>query len=151
MYYQSEPVSCEQFLDYLDKLPWCQQAESVLVAVHHCSPEVVDMFKHHDVKVYPGGLKIKLDKSTTHMLKSKFEEGEPIPLLLVWKKEGIELSFRTHKSNDFPYDTWDNPAAAAYEREAIFIEAEELGEKVADCLTKHLTSAKACPPRIPKL
>jgi hypothetical protein len=151
MYYQSEPISCELFLDYLDKLPWCKQEENTLVAVHHCSPEVIDTFKHHDVKVYPGGLQIKLNKSTTHMLESKFEQGEAVPLLLVWKEAGIEMSFRTHKSSDFPYDTWENPAAAAYEREAILIESQELGQRVSNCFKKHLMSAKSCPSRIPKL
>ncbi len=151
MYYQSEPVSCEQFLEYLDRLAWCKQTGETLVAVHYCSPEVIETFKHHDVKVYPGGLTIKLEKSTMHMIESKFKEGEPLPLLLVWKEDGIELSFRTHKSNDFPYDTWDNPAAAAYQREAIFIAASELGEKVSDYFRKHLTNSKDCPTHIPKL
>ena len=59
MYYQSEPVSCEQFLDYLDKLPWCKQGDYSLVAVDHCSLEVIETIKHHDLKVFPGGLRIK--------------------------------------------------------------------------------------------
>jgi hypothetical protein len=150
MYYKSEPAKLDN-LDYLDKLPWCKQADQTLVAVHHCSPEIIEMFKHHEVKVYPGNLRIKLDKATLHMLESKFKEGEPIPVLLVWKKEGIELSFRTYKSSDFPYDTWENPAAEAYERETIFIEAQELGETMLNCFEKHLNSAQACPTRIPKL
>ena len=77
MYYQSEPVSCEQFLDYVDKLPWCKQGDSTLVAVHHCLPEVIETFKHHDVRVYPGGLIIKLNQSTLHMLESQVQEEEP--------------------------------------------------------------------------
>ncbi len=136
MYYQSESVSCENFLDYLDKLPWCKQGESTLVAVHHCSSEAIDTFKCHEVRVYPGGLKIKLDKSTMHMLESKFKEGEAVPLLLVWKEDGIEMSFRTHKSTDYPYDTWDNPAAAAYERKAIIIPIQELGNGALECFKK---------------
>ncbi len=151
MYYQSEPVSCEQFLDYLDKLPWCKQGDSTLVAVHHCSPEVIETIKHHDLKVFPGGLRIKWNKSTLHMLESKFQEGEPVPLLLVWKADGTEISFRTHKSADFPYDSWNNPAGEAYEREAVFIGADELGKAVSTCFHKHLDDAKICPTTVPVL
>ena len=151
MYYQSEPVSCEKFLDYLDKIPWCKQGASTLVAVHHCTPEIIETMKHHDLKVFPGGLRIKLNKSTVHMLETKYREEEPIPLLLVWKEDGIEMSFRTHRSADFPYDTWDNPAAEAYEREAVFIAAEELGERANNCFHKHLENSKMCPIRIPEL
>jgi hypothetical protein len=151
MYYQNEPVSCEQFLDYLDKLPWCKQSEATLVAVHQCTPEVIEVIKHHDVKVYPGHMIIKMNKSTLHMLEDKFRQEEPLPLLIVWKKDGLEMSFRTHNSADFPYDTWNNPAGEAYEREAVFIAAEELGPKVANCFNKHINGAKICPTTVPKL
>ena len=151
MYYRNEPVSCEQFLEYLDKLPWCKQGEASLVAVHHCSPEVIEVIKHHHVTVNPGEIQIKLNKSTLSMLETKFEEDEPVPLLLVWKEAGIEMSFRTHKSADFPYDMWQSPAAAAYERESIFVPAEELGPQFEACLKKHLTSATTCPVTIPRL
>ncbi len=153
MHYQSEPVSCEQFLEYLDKLPWCKQGESKLVAVHHCSAEVIEILRHHehDLKVYPGAVSIKLNKSTLSMLENKLSAGEPVPLLLIWLGEGIEISFRTHKSMDFPYDMWQNPAAAAYERETMFIRASELGGQFSACYKKHLSGAKACPTSIPTL
>ncbi len=151
MHYQSEPVGCEQFLNYLDKLPWCKQGDNTLVAVHSFAPEMIEMIKHHDVKVYPGSMIIKMTKSTLHMLESKFKEGEPVPLLLVWKEDGLEISFRTHKSGDFPYDTWNNPAGEAYEREAVFILTDELGEKAENCFKKHLKTTKICPVTVPKL
>jgi hypothetical protein len=153
MYSKSKPASCEQFLDHLDKLPWCKQGESKLVAVHHCSPAVIEVLRHHDhdLKVYPGAIHIKLNKSTLSMLEEKFAAEQPVPLLLVWTKDGVEMSFRTHKSADFPYDIWQNPAAAAYERESVFIVAEELGEQSLACLNKHLAAAKTCPVTIPPL
>jgi hypothetical protein len=153
MYSRSKPASCEQFLDHLDKLPWCKQGDSKLVAVHHCSPEVIEVLRSHDhdVKVNPGGVHIKLNKSTINTLQEKCEAGEAIPLLLIWIDGGVELSFRTHKSSEFPYDMWQNPAAAAYETESIFISAQELGERVSECFKKHLLQAKTCPTNIPQL
>ena len=153
MYSKSKPASCEPFLEHLNKLPWCKQDESKLIAVDHCSPEVIAVLRSHDhdLKVYPGGVPIKLNKSTLSMLEDKFASEEAVPLLLIWKKEGVEMSFRTHKSADFPYDMWQNPAAAAYERESVFITADELGEQYSLYLNKHLAEAKACPVTIPSL
>ncbi len=149
MYYKSEPVSCKQFLEYLDKLPWCKQGDTTLIAVHHCSPEVIEVIKDHELKVYPGGLSIKLNKSTLSMLDTKYKQEEPVPLLLVWKAEGVEMSFRKYKSAEFPYDIWQNPAAAAYERESVFVAAEELGNQFNTCYKKHLDTAKTCAVSIP--
>jgi hypothetical protein len=153
MYSRSKPTSCEQFLEYLDKLPWCKQADSKLVAVHHCSSEVVEVLRahDHDLKVYPGGVPIKINKSTLSMLEEKDKAGESVPLLLVWAATGVEMSFRTHKSAEFPYDMWQNPAAAAYERESVFVEAKELGSQASECFNKHIAGAKACPSTIPSL
>lgn len=79
MYYQNEPVTCEQFLDYLDQLPWCKQGDSVLITVHQCTPAIIEVIKHRDVKVFPGHMIIKLTKSVLRMLENKFLEKRPNP------------------------------------------------------------------------
>ncbi len=153
MYSRSKPAGCEKFLQHLDNVAWCKQNESKLVAVDHCSPAVIAVLKghDHDLKVYPGAVHIKLDKSMLAMLEEKYAEEEPVPLLLIWTKDGVEMSFRIHRSMDFPYDMWQNPAAAAYERESVFIVAEELGKDFLSCFNKHIAKAKVCPSTIPPL
>jgi len=149
-------VNCESFLEHLHQLPWCKQAvskenEEILVAVHHCTPEVIDAIKDSEIKVFPGGMHIKLNKSTLHMLSTKFDEGTPLPMLAVWRKRGVEIWFRQHKGTEFPYDAWSNPAAATYESECAIIPADHFGAKFDEYFTHHISSAKACPSMIPPL
>ena len=142
-------ISLEAFMDLIKGLAWCKQEPDVLVAVDKATPPLIAMMKDHEVKVFPGGMNIKLNKSLLHEFQTKFDDGQPLPVVVVWKKEGVEIHYRRHKSNDFPYDGWMNPVAATYERERIFVPAEELG---ADFLSSHaeaLSKAKACPSIIP--
>jgi len=141
---------CESFLEYLQALPWCKQGEDTLVAVHKCTPEFVVAFGDHEVKVFPGGTNVKVNKSWLAYLQEKNEEGTPLPILLVWRPAGVELWYRRHKSWDFPYDMWQpGSVAEAYERERVFLPAEHGGAKFKQLHADLLGKSKACPPQIP--
>lgn len=143
-------VGCEQFLEQLKVLPWCRQGESVLVAVHKGTPEVIEVMRGHEVKVFPGGVNVKINKSLLHSFQEKFDEGQPLPVVVVWKLEGVEIWYRRHKPEQFPYDTWNDPSAAAYERERVFIPASEMGEGYAQLLTETAGRTKECPTMVPQ-
>lgn len=141
----------EQFLAVLDTIPWCKQGEGVLVAVHKGVPELLDVMKDHEAKVFPGNIAVKINKSTLHEFRKKNDEGRPVPVLLVWRAESVEIWFRTHKSEDFPYDTWSDAKAAAYEKECVTVPNSTIGETAKQCYERHIASAKACPTMIPPL
>lgn len=141
---------CESFLEFLKTLPWCKQGDDTLVAVNKCTPEFVVAFGDHEVKVFPGGTNVRLNKSWLSYLQEKNEEGTPLPILLIWRPAGIELWYRRHNSWDFPYDMWQNPVAEAYERERVFLPAEHGGGKFKQMHTDLLSTSKVCPPQIPK-
>jgi hypothetical protein len=141
-------TQCETFVEFLRALPWCKQGEDVLVAVHKCTPEVIDAFGDHEVAVYPGGIRVKPQKSFLSEMRQQYEEGVPYPALFVWKQDGVHISYRRHKTFDYPYDTWTDPLAAAYEREQLTLPASHcaaFGEYHEDICT----NAKVCPTVIP--
>lgn len=142
--------SCGTFLDHLKTLAWCKQGEN-LVAVHKCTAEVIEvlMLGDHELSIHPGGMKVKMQKSWISTLMDKNNEGMPIPVLLVWKPEAVEIWYRRHNSNDFPYDTWSNPAAAAYERELVRLPASHGGDAFRQYRQELLDSVKVCPSAIP--
>ena len=141
---------CENFLDFLKTLPWCKQGDDTLVAVSKCTPEFVVAFGDHEVKVFPGGTNVRVNKSWLGYLQEKNEEGTPLPMLLVWRPAGVEMWYRRHNSWDFPYDMWQNSVAEAYERERVFLPAEHGGAKHASVRTELLSKCNVCPPQIPK-
>lgn len=141
---------CDSFLEYLQTLPWCKQGEDTLVAVHKCTPEIVVAFGDHEVKVFPGGTNVRVNKSWLAYLQEKNEEGTPLPMLLVWRPAGVEMWYRRHNSWDFPYDMWQNPVAEAYERERVWLPAEHGGAKFKQAMTDLLAKSNACPTQIPK-
>lgn len=141
---------CESFLEYLKALPWCKQDGDTLVAVRDCSSEMVVVFGDHEVKVFPGGTSVRLNPSWLGYLQEKNEEGTPLPILVVWRSTGVELWYRRHNSWDFPYDSWNNPVAAAYERERVFLPAEHGGSKFAEYHKDLVARSNACPPQIPQ-
>jgi hypothetical protein len=145
------PQAYEQFLAVLDSIPWCKQGDAVLVAVHKCIPEVLEVIKDHEAKVFPGHLSVKINRSTLHEFRNKHEEGRPVPILLVWRPDSVEVWFRTHKSEEFPYDTWSDPKAAAYERECVSVPTSLLGAKSVSCFQQHVMKSKPCPATIPTL
>src|SRR5262249_40910532 len=121
---------CQNFLEFLQTLAWCKQSDDVLVAVQKCTPEIIVAFGDHEVKVFPGGTAVKMNKSWLSFLKEKNGEGTPLPFLFIWQKTGVELWYRRHNSWDFPYDMWQqNSVAEAYERERVFLPAEHGGPK----------------------
>jgi hypothetical protein len=140
---------CENFLDFLKGLPWCKQGNDVLVAVHKCTPEFIVAFGDHEVKVFPGGTNVKINKSWLSYLQEKNSEGNPLPILLVWKPKGVELWYRRHKSWEFPYDTFQSDVAGAYEKERVFLPAEHGGAKFLQYHSELMGSCKECPTAIP--
>lgn len=141
----------ETFLEHLKTLPWCKQGETVLVAVHKATPEIIDVLGEHELKIFPGGMTVKMNKSVISNFKDKYDDGQPLPVVLVWKAEGVEVWYRRHKSNDYPYDTWQDPAAAAYERERVFIPSEDLGAKLPEYHADIVSKCRACPSMIPPM
>jgi hypothetical protein len=140
---------CDSFLEFLKEVAWCKQGDGVLVAVNKCTPEIIVAFSDHEVKVYPGGTSVKLNKSWLAHLQEKNSEGTPINILMVWRPQGVELWYRRHLSWDYPYDAWSSPVAAAYETERVLLPAEHGGEKFKQYLKELGDKAKACPPQIP--
>src|SRR5262249_14216002 len=127
-----------------------KQADNILVAVQKCTPEFVVAFGDHEVKVFPGGTSVRMNKSWLAYLQEKNEEGTPLPILLIWRPEGVEMWYRRHNSWDFPYDTWTNAIAEAYERERVFLPADHGGAKFNQYHSEILGRCKECPPQIPK-
>lgn len=138
----------ENFLEILKTLHWCKQGEDNLIAVEKCKPEIIVALSDREARVFPGGTPIKINKSWLKTLQEYNEDGNPIPIMLVWKKEVIEIWYRRQKSHDFPYDVWQNPVAEAYERECVRIPANLGGAKFTSYHHELLTNSKACPPVI---
>jgi hypothetical protein len=141
---------CESFLEFLQGLAWCKQGDNTLVAVHKCTSEFVVAFGDHEVKVFPGGTNVKVNKSWLSYLQEKNEEGTPLPILLIWRPAGVELWYRRHNSWDFPYDMWQNSVAEAYERERVFLPREHAGAKFDQIFQALVAKSNACPPQIPQ-
>ena len=148
---ESGALVMASFFEHLKTLPWCKQGDEVLVAVSKCTPEVIEAFHDHELKVFPGGMTVKMQKSMLHHLTDSFYDGMPLPAVLVWKRQGVEIWFRRHKAEEFPYDVWQNPAAAAYEREQVFIPASDLGPQAGATQKDLAAKAKACPSMIPPM
>ncbi len=142
-------VDYSQFVQCLKSIAWCKQGEKTLVAVHKCSPEMIEVLAQGPVKVFPGAVPVKPSKSWISTLAEKYDDGFPVPLLLVWREEGLELWYRRHKSSDFPYDAWSDPVAAAYEREQVCITGEQAGSSLLDLYAELISRAPACPASIP--
>jgi hypothetical protein len=142
-------VSCEQFLEYLKTLAWCKQAKDVLIAVHKGTPEIIAMLPDHELKVYPSGMVVKLNKSVIHNFQENFDEGTPLPVVVAWKHEGVEIWYRRNKPAEFPYDAWMNKEASQ-ERERVFIPAEEFPSDFVAAHGEQLAKVKGCPAIIPQ-
>lgn len=138
----------ENFLEILKTFHWCKQGETDLIAVEKCKPEIIVAMSDREARVHPGGTPIKINKSWLTTLQGHNAEDNPIPIMLVWKKESIEIWYRRQKSHDFPYDVWQNPVAAAYERECVKIPASLGGAKYAQYHAEILEKSKVCPPAI---
>jgi hypothetical protein len=141
----------ESLLEFIKNLPWCKQGENVLIAVQNCTPELIVALSNREAKVYPGGTPIKINKSWLSTLQEKIAEGTPIPMLLVWKPDYLEIWYRRQKSHDFPYDTWQNPVAGSYDKECVRIDGSQGGEKYALYHGEALAKARVCPSMIPPM
>jgi len=69
--------------------------------------------------------------------------------VLVWKAQHVEIWYRRQNSNEFPYDTWQNPQGAPQERECVLIPLETLGDGAANFQSDIAGKAKECPAMIP--
>ncbi|MBA4077266.1 MAG: hypothetical protein C0508_19710 [Cyanobacteria bacterium PR.023] len=119
------------------------------MAVHKLTSEVIEVVRESEVKLYPGGMVVKLPRSVLMGLQKHSDDGQPLPAVLVWKTEGVEIWFRRQKSADFPYDTWTDPAALTIERERAMVLAEKLGSEGATAFAELAEKAKECPAMIP--
>jgi len=141
----------ESLLEFIKSLAWCKQHGDVLVAVQACTPELIVALSDREAKVYPGGTQIKINKSWLSALQEKKAAGTPVPLLLAWKPEQLEIWYRRQKSNDFPYDTWQNPAADAHEKECVRISSAAFGDNFSKYHRELAEKAKSCPSMIPQM
>ena len=142
-------VSSASFVEYLKSLPWCKQGENVLVAVGKATADVVELMKDHEVRVFPGGMTVKMQKSVLTNFQRKYDDGEPLPVVIVWKTTGVEIWYRKHNPSEFPYDGWSGGAAAAYEQERVLIPADIFGADFAKSHTELVSKASACPSIMP--
>ena len=94
-------------------------------------------------------MQIKLNLSWLLYLVEKYDEGHPLPMLIVWKPQAIEIWYRRHKSWDFPYDAWQDTAAAAYDRERVWLPSEHGSKKYTEYHQEILAKVKQCPTLIP--
>ncbi len=142
-------VSTEALMEYLQKLPWCKQGEDVLVAVSPATPDVLDHLVNHEVKVFPGGLTVKMQKSVLSNFKQRYDEGQPLPVVIVWRPAGVEVWYRKLKPDQYPYDAWSDPTAAAHEQERVLLPAEEFGAGFVEAHSAMVGKTKACPSIMP--
>lgn len=140
----------ESILEFIRTLAWCKQGETVLVAVQPCTPELIVAMSDREAHIFPGGTQIKINKSWLKTLQEKNAEGTPVPLLLAWKIDCLEIWYRRNKCNEYPYDVWQNPAADT-EKECVKITGKSFGEKYLHFFEEALGRAKACPSMIPKM
>ncbi len=141
----------ESLLEFIRNLAWCKQGETVLLAVQPCTSELIVALSDREARIYPGGTQIKINKSWLSTLQEKNAEGTPVPLLIVWKIDCLEIWYRRHKCHDYPYDIWQNPAADTFEKECVRIAGSNFGEKFTQYMQDSLTKSKTCPSIIPKM
>lgn len=142
-------VDCAQFLEFLKTQPWCKQGDEVLVAVAKATVEVIDMLREHELKVFPGNMLVKMQKSTLHNFTKANDDGEPLPVVLVWKAAGVEIWYRRHNPTEFPYDAWTNQSMQILERDRVFIPADEFGANYSSSHSEIAGKVKECPTMIP--
>jgi hypothetical protein len=142
-------VQAEEFLNYMKGLPFCHQENGSLVAVHKLTSEVIEAIREHEVKLFPGGIAVKLPRSILMGLQKHYDDGQPLPAVLVWKAECVEIWFRRQKSTDFPYDTWTDPSALLMERERVIIPKEMFPADFTASYQHALQQSKQCPAMIP--
>jgi hypothetical protein len=137
------------FLDYLKTLPWCKQENGSLVAVHKLTSEVIEAVREHEIKVYPGGMNVKLPRSVLMGLQKQCDDEQPLPAVLVYKHDVVEIWFRRAKSEGFPFDTWSDPSALAIEREKCSVPGSSLGANFSAVYNELIGKANVCPAMMP--
>jgi len=138
-----------QLLDFLKSLAWCKQADETLVAVHKGTPEIIDMLKDNELRIFPGDMLVKMQKSTLHHFQTGFDDGTPLPVVLAWKSQGLEIWYRRNNPAEFPYDAWTNQALQSLERDRVFVPTEKFGADAAAAHAEIMGRVKECPSMIP--
>lgn len=138
----------ENLLEILKTFHWCKQGESDLVAVEKCRSEIIVALSDREARVFPGGTPIKINKSWLTTLQQYNADGNPISVMMVWKADTLEIWYRRQKSHDFPYDVWQDPVAAAHEKECVKIPASLGGARFVQYHRELLETAKPCPSAI---
>lgn len=138
-----------QLIDFLKAMPWCKQGSGVLVAVHKATAEIIELLPDNELKVYPAGMTVKMQKSTLHNMQTQLDDGMPQPVVLVWKNAGLEIWYRKNNAMEFPYDAWTNESLANQERERVFVPAEKFGPSFGAMLAEQAEKTKECPSMIP--
>ena len=137
-------------LEYLKTLPWCKQGEGVLVAVGKANSEVIELMKDHEVKVFPGGIVIKMQKSVITNFQRHIDDELPLNVVIVWKADSLEIWYRKVNPLEYPYDAWSNTAAAAYEQERVLVPSSYFGESFEAVRSEILGKASVCPSMMPQ-
>jgi len=143
-------VTPASFTEHLKQLPWCKQGDNVLVAVDKATPEVIEFMKDREVKVFPGNMAVKMQKSVLSNFKSKFDEDAPLSVVIVWRPDSLEIWYRKTNPSEYPYDAWSGGgAAAAYEQERVIIQKADLSEDASAVHAEIAAKANACPSMMP--
>ncbi len=140
------PASC---IDHLKTMAWCKQGDSVLVAVTKATPEMIELMRDHEVKVFPGGMAIRMEKSVLSNFQRHHDDGQPLSVVVVWRADALEIWYRKVKPLEYPYDAWSSDTAAAYEQERVSIPSIDFGDQFGLAYTELLGKANSCPTMMP--
>ncbi len=148
-----DTISSDKLLTFLNTLAWCKQSNGNLVVVTKACPEIIEALniKNGTIKVYPQLMTVKINKSWLNQMQEKLDNGMPTPVVLIWKQDNLEICYRKHNSDDFPYDAWANPGTNNNEHERFIIPNTFFAATFASNQQTLLNQAKACPPVIPLL
>jgi hypothetical protein len=146
----NKQLECTNFLEFLSSQFWCKQGDDVLVAVAKATAEVIEMLKDNELRVFPANMLAKMQKSTLHHFNQANDEGEPLPVVLAWKRAGVEIWFRRHNPSEFPYDAWSNQSLQSLERERVLVPADKFSPDYSKQHSEIAAKVKQCPAMIPQ-
>ena len=132
-------------VDLLKRLTWCKQEASVLVAIQAVTPEILKLVEDREIRLLPRGPLTKLTRSMIEFLRTKYDEGHPIPVILLWTNRGVDVSFQRYKSTSFPYEGWVHSVAAGYERAVVHIPSTEFGADYVSVHAEAANNVRTCP------
>ncbi len=148
-----DTITSSNLLEFLKTLAWCKQGNGNLVVVTKATKHIIEALNFRDgvVKVYPQQMTVKINKSWLNQMLEKLNNETPVPVVLVMKNDCLEICYRKHNCDDFPYDAWANPTTSSNEHERFIIPASFFGSEFESIRNEVLNQAKACPPVVPQL